>query len=223
MLRFLAQVLLALAFIPVVLSVLYNFGQPSSTLMLWRLATGARVERIWTPIEEVSPNLVRAVLASEDARFCVHNGIDLAEMRTVIEKADALEDLRGTSTITMQVVKNLFLWQRPEVPRKLVELPLALWLDAVMSKRRILEIYLNIAEWGPDGTFGIGAAAGEAFDTPASRLDPEQSARLAVMLPNPIRRSAANPTPGVRRLAGRLEARVPKEGPELTACLRLTP
>lgn len=219
MVRFLVQLLCVLMAVPLVLSVLYNTGHPLSTLMLGRMLTGARVERIWTPLSGFSPILVRTVVASEDARFCVHHGVDIAEMRKVVEKADDLEDLRGTSTITMQVVKNLFLWQRPEVPRKLLELPLALWLDAVMSKRRILEIYLNIAEWGPDGTFGAAAAAAQQFGLAPSRLNADQSARLAVMLPNPARRSAGNPGPGLRRLADRLEARVPREGPDLVSCL----
>lgn len=219
MVRFLVQLLCVLMAVPLVLAVLYNSGHPLSTLMLGRMLTGERVERIWTPLSGFSPVLVRTVVASEDARFCVHHGVDIAEMRRVVEKADDLEDLRGTSTITMQVVKNLFLWQRPEVPRKILELPLALWLDAVMSKRRILEIYLNIAEWGPDGTFGAAAAAERQFGIAPAHLNADQSARLAVMLPNPVRRSAGNPGPGLRRLADRLEARVPREGPDLVSCL----
>ncbi|MFG1418708.1 transglycosylase domain-containing protein [Xanthobacter sp. V0B-10] len=221
MIRFLAQLCVALLAIPLMLSVLYNFSNPASTLMLYRLATGQRVERIWTPISQMSPTLVRTVVASEDTRFCSHIGIDITEMRNVVEKADDLEDLRGTSTITMQVVKNLFLWQRPEVPRKLLEIPLALWLDLVMSKRRIMEIYLNIAEWGPDGTFGVAAASRAAFGLPPARVGAGQAALLAVMLPNPVRRSAGNPSPGVQRLAARLEARVPREAPDMIACLRL--
>ena len=219
MIRFLIQLACVAIAVPLVLAVLYNVGHPASTLMLARMLTGERVERIWTPLADFSPALVRTVVASEDARFCVHHGVDVEEMRKVVGKADDLEDLRGTSTITMQVVKNLFLWQRPEVPRKIVELPLAVWLDAVMSKRRILEIYLNIAEWGPDGTFGAEAAAQQQFGIAATRLSADQAARLAVMLPNPQRRSAGNPGPGLRRLADRLEARVPREGPELIACL----
>ncbi|MFG1479781.1 biosynthetic peptidoglycan transglycosylase [Xanthobacter sp. V4C-4] len=221
MIRFLSQVAVALLAIPVTLSVLYNFSNPASTLMLHRLATGQRVERVWTPLSEVSPALVRTVVASEDARFCTHNGIDITEMRNVVEKADDLEDLRGTSTITMQVVKNLFLWQRPEIPRKVLEVPLALWLDLVMSKQRILEIYLNIAEWGPNGTFGVGAAARDQFGLAPSRLNADQAARLAVMLPNPARRSAGAPSPGMSRLADRLQARVPREPPDMVACVRL--
>lgn len=221
MIRFLAQLAMVLLAIPLVLAVLYNFSNPASTLMLYRLATGQRMERIWTPISQISPTLVRTVVGSEDTRFCSHIGVDISEMRRMVEKADDLEDLRGTSTITMQVVKNLFLWPRPELPRKVLEMPLALWLDLVMSKRRIMEIYLNIAEWGPDGTFGIAAASHAAFGISPARLSADQSARLAVMLPNPRHRSAANPSPGVMRLAQRLEARVPREAPDMIACLGL--
>jgi monofunctional biosynthetic peptidoglycan transglycosylase len=221
MIRFLAQLAAALLAIPVVLAVLYNFGTPASTLMLYRMATGQRVERVWTPLSRMSPTLVRTVVASEDTRFCRHIGIDITEMRTMVEKADDLEDLRGTSTITMQVVKNLFLWPHPELPRKVLEMPLALWLDLVMSKRRIMEIYLNIAEWGPNGTFGVTVAARDAFGLPPARLNAAQSARLAVMLPNPARRSAATPSPGVLRLADRLEARVPREAADMIDCLHL--
>lgn len=221
MIRAALTLLLALAALPLVLAVAYNVINPASTLMLGRWLTGAPVERRWTPIADISPALVRTVLASEDARFCVHGGVDIAEMRAAIDKADDMEDVRGASTITMQVVKNLFLWPGRDFVRKAIEIPLALWLDLVMSKRRLLEIYLNIAEWGPNGQFGIAAGARRAFQAPPSALDAGQSALLAVTLPNPHRRDAARPSPALRRLAARLEARVPKEGPELTSCLGL--
>ncbi len=221
MIRRVLTVLLLLMALPLVLAVAYNASNPVSTLMLGRWLTGERVERRWTPIAEMSPAFVRTVVASEDARFCAHPGVDLAEMRAAIDKADELEDVRGASTITMQVVKNLFLWPGRDVVRKAIEIPLALWLDLVMSKRRLLEIYINIAEWGPDGEFGIAAGARRAFRAPPAALDAGQAALLAVMLPNPLKRDAARPSPGLRRLAARLEARVPKEGPELVACLGL--
>ncbi|MDI4659252.1 biosynthetic peptidoglycan transglycosylase [Xanthobacter autotrophicus] len=213
------RVLLALAAIPLVLSIAYNVVNPVSTLMLLRWVEGKRVERVWTPIEQMSPALVRTVIASEDASFCSHWGVDLDEMRAAIDKADELEDARGASTIPMQIAKNLFLWPGRALIRKAFEIPLALWLDLVVSKRRLIEIYLNIAEWGPNGEFGVEAGAGRAFGIPAARVDARQAALLAVMLPNPRRRDAGNPSAGVERLAARLQARVPREGPELTACL----
>lgn len=219
MVRLVLRVAVLLAAIPLVLSLAYNVINPPSTLMIGRWMTGERVERVWMPIEMISPALVRAVIASEDASFCSHWGVDFAEMRAAIEAADELEDTRGASTIPMQIAKNLFLWPGREVIRKAIEIPLALWLDLVMSKRRLIEIYLNIAEWGPNGEFGIEAGARRAFGIPATRIDARQAALLAVMLPNPHRRDAGNPTAGVQRLASRLQARVPREGPELTACL----
>ncbi|MFG1210910.1 transglycosylase domain-containing protein [Xanthobacter flavus] len=219
MIRLVLRVVLVLAAIPLLLAVLYNVVNPVSTLMIGRWITGERVERIWTPIEKMSPALVRTVIASEDASFCQNIGIDLAELRQAIEKADDLEDTRGASTIPMQIAKNLFLWPGRDYLRKAIEMPLAIWLDLVVSKRRLIEIYLNIAEWGPNGEFGVEAGARRAFGIPAAQVDARQAALLAVMLPNPHRRDAGNPTAGVQRLAARLQARVPKEGPELVACL----
>ncbi|MGE4371487.1 MAG: biosynthetic peptidoglycan transglycosylase [Xanthobacter sp.] len=219
MLRLLLQIVALLYLVPMVLAIFYNWVNPVSTLMLARWVTAQPVERQWTPIEDISPVLVRTVIASEDAGFCQHGGIDLAEMGRMISRAQGLNDLRGTSTITMQVVKNLFLWQKPEILRKLFEMPLAVWVDLVMSKRRILEIYLNIAEWGPDGQFGVAAGAQAAFGVPPPKLSAREAALLAVMLPNPQGRHAGAPSPGVRRLAARLQARVPKEGPQVAACI----
>lgn len=221
MIRLLVRVALLIAAIPLSLSVLYNVVNPVSTLMLARWVTGERVERVWTPLEDMSPILVRTVIASEDASFCHHWGVDLRELRRAVESADELEDVRGASTITMQLAKNLFLWPGRELIRKAFEFPLALWLDLVVSKQRLIEIYLNIAQWGPNGEFGVEAGAERAFRIPASQVDAGEAALLAVMLPNPIRRDAGRPSAGVRRLAARLRERVPKEGPELTSCLTL--
>lgn len=221
MVQWVLRILILVAAIPMGLSILYNMVNPVSTLMLARFVTGERVERIWMPIGEMSPVLVRTVIASEDASFCRNWGVDLAEMRAAIEKADELEDTRGASTIPMQIAKNLFLWPGRSYVRKALEIPLALWLDLVVSKRRLIEIYLNIAEWGPNGEFGVDAGARRAFGIPASMVNARQAALLAVLLPNPHRRDAGNPSPGVERLAARLQARVPREGPELISCLGL--
>ncbi|OYX14352.1 MAG: monofunctional biosynthetic peptidoglycan transglycosylase, partial [Rhizobiales bacterium 32-66-8] len=180
------------------------------------------VERVWTPLSEMSPALVRTVVASEDASYCSHWGVDLQEIRAAIARADdEIEEARGASTIPMQVAKNLFLWPGRSFIRKGLELPLTLWLDLVLSKRRLLEIYLNIAEWGPDGEFGVEAGARRAFKTSAGDVTAAQAALLAVMLPNPHRRDAGRPSPGVRRLAARLQDRTVQEGPEIVACLGL--
>ena len=156
--------------IPYALVPLYRVVDPVSTLMLWRRAKGARVERTVVPIERIDPNLPRAVVAAEDASFCTHHGIDLRQVREAVVKADGIGDARGGSTITQQLAKNLFLWQGRSFVRKGLELPLALWIDLVIPKRRQLEIYLNVVEWGPNGEFGAEAAARRAFGKPARQL-----------------------------------------------------
>ena len=123
-----------------------------------------------------------------------------------------MSDMRGGSTIAQQTAKNLFLWPGRSVVRKVLEFPLALWIDLVLGKRRVLEIYLNIAEWGPNGDFGAEAAARHAFNKSARELSAREAALLAAVLPNPRRRSAARPGPGVRRLAGIYETRARQSG-----------
>ena len=140
--------------------------------MLWRHLTGARVEHHFVPITRISPSLPLAVIVAEDGRFCSHHGVDFAEIREAIAEADDIDDMRGGSTITQQVAKNLFLWSGRSLVRKALEFPLALWIDLVLPKRRILEIYLNIAEWGPNGEFGAEAGAERAFGKPARDLSP---------------------------------------------------
>jgi monofunctional biosynthetic peptidoglycan transglycosylase len=195
-------VLAIILLIPYVLVPIYRFVDPVSTLMLWRRVSGARVERTVVPIERIDPNLPRAVIASEDASFCRHHGIDLRQMREAVVKANALRDARGGSTITQQLAKNLFLWPGRSLIRKGLELPLALWIDLVIPKRRQIEIYLNMVEWGPTGEFGAEAAARRAFGKSARQLTAQEAALLAATLPNPVRRSARQPGPGLRRLAG---------------------
>jgi monofunctional glycosyltransferase len=200
-------VLLLLLLLPYLLTPLYLFGRPVSTLMLWRWATGARVERTYVSVDAVAPALPLAVLVAEDARYCIHGGVDFAAMRDAMDEADEISRMRGGSTIAQQTAKNLFLWPGRSVARKALELPLALWLDLVLGKRRLMEIYLNIAEWGPGGEFGAEAGARRAFGKSARELSTREAALLAAVLPNPRRRSAARPGPGVRRLGGIYETR----------------
>jgi monofunctional glycosyltransferase len=204
--------------IPYALVPLYRVVEPVSTLMLWRRAKGARVERTVVPIERIDPNLPRAVVAAEDASFCTHHGIDLRQMREAVVKADGIAEARGGSTITQQLAKNLFLWQGRSFVRKGLELPLALWIDLVIPKRRQIEIYLNVVEWGPNGEFGAEAAARRAFAKPARQLTPQEAALLAATLPNPVKRNARQPGPGLRRLTGIYMARAASE--KSSGCLR---
>jgi len=211
--------LLVLLAAPYVLTLLYGAGHPISTLMVWRWLTGSTVTREWVDIQRIAPALPRTVVASEDAKFCSHRGIDWDSVRDVIDDLqDGGEVSRGGSTITQQVAKNLFLWPGRSVVRKALEFPLALWIDLVLSKQRILELYLNIAEWGPDGQFGAEAGAAHAFGRPAAQLTPQEAALMAAILPNPRIRSAKKPGPGVRRLASTYVARA--KSAELQQCWR---
>jgi len=180
-----------------VLIVLFRFvDPPGSMLMLTKLLTGNSVDRTWVPLEQISPNLVRAVIVSEDGRFCEHSGIDTAAIKEAIERASGGVP-RGASTISMQVTKNLFLWNAKSYIRKVIEIPLTLIMEMVWPKRRVIEVYLNIAEWGP-GVFGAEAAARHHFRKPASRLN-ERPLSWLRSCPTPWRatqaRRAAAPPP----------------------------
>jgi monofunctional glycosyltransferase len=205
--RNLLLILLALLLLPYLVAPLYRTGHPVSTLMAWRWLNAQPVLRQWIDFAAISPVLPRSVVASEDAKFCSHHGIDWDALRDVIDDVEDGEVTRGGSTITQQVAKNLFLWPGRSVVRKALEFPLALWIDLVLGKQRILEIYLNIAELGPSGQFGAQSGAIYAFGHPASSLSPREAALLAAILPNPHLRSARNPGAGVRRLAGTYMAR----------------
>jgi len=193
--------------LPYLLVPLYRVVNPISTLMLWRWSHGARVERSFVPLDRMAPALPITVIAAEDGRYCRHRGIDWQEIRDRLEDVDDISEARGVSTITQQTAKNLFLWPGRSMVRKALEFPLALWMDLALPKRRVLEIYLNIAEWGPNGQFGAEAASRYAFNKSVRTLSPREAALLASVLPNPRRRSAKQPGPAVRRLAAIYEVR----------------
>lgn len=213
--------LLALAGLVLALVILYRWvDPPASTLMLGQRLTGTPITQRWVPLARISPNLPLAVILSEDARFCRHSGVDWGELKEAIESAgDGIA--RGGSTISMQVVKNLFLWPSKSYVRKAIEIPLAYLIEVVWSKPRVLEIYLNIAEWGP-GVFGAEAAARYHFGKPASLLTPREAALLAVSLPNPFERDAGSPGPGTQRLADNLLLRM-RAAQANAACARRRP
>jgi monofunctional biosynthetic peptidoglycan transglycosylase len=217
-LRWALALLIVLLLLPYLLVLVYLVVPPVSTPMLWRWVTRQRVERVWVPLEQIAPALPLAVIVAEDARFCQHHGVDLGALREAIEDADDLTEARGASTLTQQTVKNLFLWQGRSFVRKALEFPLALWTDLVMPKRRVMEIYLNVAEWGPNGEFGAQAGARSAFGKGVRDLNLREAALLAAILPNPKRRSARQPGAPVRRLAGIYAARAAKS-PQLGACV----
>jgi monofunctional biosynthetic peptidoglycan transglycosylase len=217
--RGLIVAVLAALLLPYVLVPLYGIFNPVSTAMLWRWMTGARVERTFVPLERIAPVLSRTVIATEDAKFCTHRGIDWGELKAAFDDAEELSEMRGASTITQQTVKNLFFWGGRSFVRKALEFPLAIWTDLVLSKRRILEIYLNVAQWGPGGQFGVEAGARRAFGKSARDLSAGEAAILAAVLPNPYRRNAQRPGPAVRRIAARAQARAARFG-EIDACVR---
>ena len=210
---------LAVLLIPYAIAPLYRFVNPVSTPMLWRWATGKRVERIVVPLNRIAPALRLAVIVAEDGSFCRNRGVDLRAIREAMEQSDEFGDARGASTITQQTAKNLFLWEGRSFIRKALEFPLALWLNVVLPKRRVLEIYLNIVQWGPNGEFGAEAGARWAFGKSARDLTPSQAAELAAILPNPVHRSARIPNVLVRRLAALYERRS-LEFSGLDACVR---
>ncbi|MEZ5810100.1 MAG: monofunctional biosynthetic peptidoglycan transglycosylase [Rhizobiaceae bacterium] len=210
----------ALAFLPVLLTVLYAlpFVHPVSTLMLKDTVMMNDYERRWVELEDIAPVLVHSVTMSEDGQFCSHHGIDLGALNEVIGDALDGEPVRGASTIPMQTVKNLYLWQDRSYLRKALEAPMALMLDLILSKKRIMEIYLNIVEWGP-GVYGAEAAARHHFGRPASKLTSRQAALLAVTLPNPIARNPARPTRKLNQLASIIQKRV-RQASSHIACFK---
>lgn len=216
LIRMVVLVVLGLVLLPYALTPLYSGGHPISTLMIGRYLTGEAVTRKWVDLDDMSEALPRSVVAAEDAKFCFHHGIDWDSVRNIIEDAQDGELARGGSTITQQVAKNLFLWPGRSVVRKVLEFPLAMWIDLVLPKKRILELYLNVAELGPDGQFGAEAGANYAFGRPAASLSAREAALLASILPNPVTRSARNPGPGVRRMAGTYVVRA--QSAEISDC-----
>ncbi|OYW66615.1 MAG: monofunctional biosynthetic peptidoglycan transglycosylase [Bosea sp. 12-68-7] len=204
---------LALLALPVLLLLailLSAFVPVPSTLMLGRWLTLQPVERRWVPLAEISPNLIRAVVAAEDQRYCSHRGVDWVELNAVMEDEDGPS--RGASTLTMQTAKNVFLWPGRSYVRKALEIPLALAIDLAWGKRRVIEVYLNVAEWG-EGLYGAEAAAQRYFGKPAARLTSTEAARLAAALPNPLLRNPARPSRGLQAGAARIQRRVGQIGP----------
>ncbi|KIQ70964.1 monofunctional biosynthetic peptidoglycan transglycosylase [Wenxinia marina DSM 24838] len=156
---------------------------PATPYMLAEYGRYGPLDRTWVPMEEIAPVMARSVVAAEDANFCLHWGFDLDAIRAAIEAGGQ----RGASTLSQQTVKNVYLWQGRSWLRKALEAALTPAVELVWTKRRILEVYLNVAEFG-EGLFGVEAAAQRYYGIPASQLSPDQAARLAALLPNPKER-----------------------------------
>lgn len=207
--RLLGDLLLVVFVAPAIVILLYRIVPPPVTpLMLIRVVEGYGLTKDWVPLSEISPNLQRAVIASEDAKFCLHRGFDWDAVDNAIERLQKKERrVLGASTISMQTSKNLFLWPGRTFVRKGIEAYLTVWLEALLPKKRILELYLNEIEWGP-GIYGAEAAARTYFGVSAAKLTPRQAALMAAVLPNPIFWRPDRPGPWTSAHAGTIEARM---------------
>ena len=194
---------------------------PGTILMVQRAWAGETIRKDWTSIEDISPHLPRAILGGEDSRFCDHIGIDFKAIENAISDNAAGGQRRGGSTITQQTAKNVFLWNGGGYPRKAVEAWAALYTNLVWGKRRTMEIYLNVAEWG-DGIFGAEAAAQARFGKPASALTKREAALLAAVLPSPNKWRVDPPGPYVSGRSATLMQRAEViRTSEFDRCLRL--
>lgn len=220
--RRLVMVLLVLALLgPPLATIFYRFVPvPITILMIEREIQGHGLDHRWEPIERISPSMVRAVIASEDARFCVHHGFDFQAIDKAMQHNERRPGkVRGGSTISQQTAKNVFLWPERSWVRKGLEAWYTVLIETVWGKRRIMEVYLNTVELGP-GIYGVEAASQHYFHESAARLTPEQASRLAAILPSPLKWKAVDPGNYVRKRTGRIDARsgtVARDG--LAACV----
>jgi monofunctional glycosyltransferase len=219
--RLIAVILILALVVPPAWVLAYRFVPPPLTLlMIERMAQGYGVDHRWQPISRISPAMTRAAIAAEDARFCEHGGFDIAAIERALRHDERRPGrLRGGSTISQQTAKNVFLWPGRDWVRKGLEAWFTLLIEVGWGKRRIMEVYLNTVEMGP-GVYGVEAAAQRDFHVDADQLTPAQASRLAAVLPSPLKWSAADPGPYVRRRSGRIDARqgtVRQDG--LAACV----
>jgi monofunctional biosynthetic peptidoglycan transglycosylase len=187
---------------------------PLTPLMVIRAFQGHAIHHTWVPLSKMPSYLPAMALASEDNLFCSHNGFDFAAIDKALEGGRG----RGASTISQQTAKNVFLWPGRNWVRKGLEVPLTLLIETLWGKKRIMEIYLNVAEFGP-GIYGVGAAAKYRFHTTPKKLSRRQAALLIAILPNPLHWSPTHPGPYVAQRAGILQRRIWQLGPA-TACVR---
>lgn len=215
----LKALVLALVLGPLIVLVIYRVAPPPLTpLMVIRLFEGDGLSKDWTSLENITPSLPKLVIAAEDNTFCSHWGFDIESYQAQLEKSLKGRASRGASTISMQLAKNLFLWPGRSYVRKALEIPLTLYVELVLPKHRIMELYLNVVEFGP-GIYGAEAAARAHFNTPAGELSLQQAAQLAAVLPNPRRWSASKPTGYIQGRASLYRQRVDQLGPDYFACV----
>ncbi len=178
---------------------------PATFLMTTRAFEGEGLSRRWRSLDDISPRLVEAVIAAEDSTFCAHKGFDMKAIEQALKANERGGRIRGGSTISQQTAKNVFLWPGRDWVRKGLEAGYTVLIETVWGKRRIMEVYLNVAEWAP-GVYGAEAAARHWFDKGADELSAREAARLAAILPSPRRYNAGSPGPYVRRRASRIQA-----------------
>ena len=199
-------VLLALALLLVASVAIHRFVPPPATfLMVTRAMDGGEMTYRWRSLNDISPRLVEAVIASEDSTFCAHRGFDMKAIEKALKANERGGRIRGGSTISQQTAKNVFLWPGRDWVRKGLEAGYTVLIETLWGKRRIVEVYLNVAEWAP-GVYGAEAAAQHWFGKSAGELSAREAARLAAILPSPRRYDAASPGPYVRRRASRVQA-----------------
>jgi monofunctional biosynthetic peptidoglycan transglycosylase len=204
--RILVAVLCLFVGLPLALVTVYRFVPPPVTiLMIQRSLEGKGISRTWRPLDQMSPALIRSVIAAEDAGFCSHRGFDFVAMQEAWAHNERSDRVRGGSTISQQTAKNVFLWPQRSYLRKGLEAGFTVLIEVGWGKHRILEVYLNTIEWGP-GIYGAEAAARRNFGVGADRLTQAQAARLAAILPSPLKWRAARPGPYVKRRSGRIGA-----------------
>jgi monofunctional biosynthetic peptidoglycan transglycosylase len=207
-LRVVVWVVVAALLLPLPFIAAYRFLPPPWTpLMLIRTGEGEPLRQHWVALDRISPSLVRAVVASEDEKFCRHQGFDWDALREAWHGYETGRSTRGGSTITMQTAKNLFLWPGRSFVRKGIEAYLTVLIEASWPKQRIMETYLNVIEWG-HGIYGAEMAAKVYFNKSATALSNREAALLAAVLPNPRRLSVASPTAYVEGRASTILGRM---------------
>ena len=221
MLRWLIRLILIFLIGSVVMVIVYRFVPPPFTLTMAGDVIGGRsVHKDWMPLSAMGPNMARAAISAEDGNFCRHHGFDFTAIEKAMSGNEAGKHYRGGSTISQQTAKNAFLWQGRSWLRKGLEAWFTVLIEGLWGKRRIMEVYLNIAETGI-GTYGANAGAMRYFHHDASHLTPGEAARIAAILPLPKKRDAIDPHGFVRRYGDRIAGRIgPMVRGGYTSCVR---
>ncbi len=206
--RFFVKLIVALFLFSILWVLAYRFVPPPITAtMLGDLFTGRGIRKDWMNLNEMDRDMVRAAIAAEDGKFCQHNGFDLEAIEDAMKRNASGGRIRGGSTISQQTAKNVFLWQGGGYPRKAAEAYFTFLIENLWGKRRIMEVYLNVAETGI-GTYGANAGSMRYFDHDASAMSPTEAARIAAVLPLPKKRGAVAPKGFTRRYGNTISARI---------------